>query len=154
MRRELAVFGVAAVLTVGYAAAAPNVTADEVIDNPSDFADIYNQNAEKVPDLVKSLVAGERINIHLSVDGRERVVGIVMNGSEVGRVVKGGLENPSISVYTSRQTVRDIVSSDQPGREAVEALNDGRITYSVEGIFNKIKFGVVSVLSRIAGFFM
>ena len=55
--------------------------------------------------------------------------------------------------YLNKRHIDGIIGFDNAGQELQAALRDGRITYQAVGFTNRIKFGVVGVLSRIAGWF-
>ena len=104
--------------------------------------DKYNENVGKVPAIFKKIFANQRVNAYISMnDGSELIIGVVIgNNMRITEFTKGGIKNPTLIVRTDEKTVNDIMNSDSPGKDAVKALEDGRIKIEAVGFVNKIKF--------------
>lgn len=158
--RYLILLGLAALFVVPAAAHTdhgtfePNITVEGMLDHPDELATLYNGNADRVPGLVRSLVADERINVHIALDGENRTVGIVMDGIRIDTMAEGGVENATLELYTDRDTVEEIAAAERPPRAVVDALNDGRIRYEATGLWKTVAFGIVTALLKAFGGFM
>lgn len=146
------------VCSTGAASGAGNITAAETFSTPinssaendlfselSAQAELYNDNFDNVPSLVKRLVASEEIAGKIELENGEMLyVTALMRGGEVGEFYKYDTPNdpnsqfgPTIIVESDEETVREILDSDDPLRKAVEQMNEGSLTVTVEGFFRK-----------------
>ncbi|MDY6770029.1 MAG: hypothetical protein SVU88_03580 [Candidatus Nanohaloarchaea archaeon] len=133
------------------ASALANATAADIIDQPDIVVETYNSNVDQLPSLVKSLVAGERINVHVEQGQNETVIGVAMDGARIARVEDGGVDDPTVSFHTDADTIDTILTAEKPGKRAVEAFNGPGITYETHGLGTTIKFAVVSTVSAVLG---
>jgi hypothetical protein len=121
-------------------------------DRIEDGVQRYNANySDQVPGLVQSLVGDERVTVNVSADDENIVYGVVMDGMQIDRVEQGGLDNATLVVYTSTDTVETIATADNPRDRAVTALRQEEIRYETVGLFRTIKFGAVSTLITLFG---
>ena len=112
----------------------------------------YNENyADKVPGLVATIVSDERVNVNISTDNGNLIYGAVLDGLTVTSVQEGGVENPTLRVYASTDTLEEIAAAENPRKRGVKALKSGEIEYKTVGFFRTIKFGVVTTLIKIFG---
>jgi len=146
------------VYTAGAASGAGNITAAETFTTSinssaendlfselSAQAELYNENFDKVPSLVKRLVASEEIAGKIELEnGKMLYVTALMRGGKVGDFYKYDTPNdpnsqfgPTITVESDEETVREILESEDPLREAVEQMNEGSLDVTVEGFFRK-----------------
>lgn len=131
-----------------------NSTVAEIVDNPEPVVSTYNSNADELPSLVRNLVSGERINVHIETAEDEKVLGAVMDGARVDSLEDGGVENPTVEFHTDVTTLEVIATAEDPKAEAVSAFNGPRITYETHGLGSTIKFAVISVLAKVFGFLL
>lgn len=152
--RRAALLLAALVLVAASAAAAPSIerSLDWVLDNPRATADFYNNRTDRVPDVLATVIADERINVHIETEQGNRTVGLVLDGLRVSEVRDGGLENRTLDVRTNASTVRRIVEADAPAEEAVNAYNSGAITVEAHTTTTGILTAILSFVSRIFGF--
>lgn len=146
------------VYTAGAASGAGEITAAETFTTPinsspendlfselSAQAELYNENFDKVPSLVQRLVASEEIAGKIELENGEMLyVTALMRGGKVGDFYKYDTPNdpnsqfgPTITVESDEETVREILESEDPLREAVEQMNAGSLDVTVEGFFRK-----------------
>lgn len=112
----------------------------------------YNkQHSEDVPGLIKSLAGDERVNLNISTEKGPAVYGFVMDGMKMSRVEKGGIEDPTLIVYTSEETLKAIAEADNPRDRAVQALRDDEIRHETVGFFRSVKYGVMTTLIELFG---
>ncbi len=112
----------------------------------------YNTNyTDQVPGLVQSLVGDERVTVNISAGNDTIVYSVVMDGMQIERVEDSGLDDPTLIVYTSTETVETIVTAENPRDRAVNALREGEIWYETVGFLRTLKFGAVSTLIKLFG---
>ncbi|MDY6769309.1 MAG: hypothetical protein SVW02_04345 [Candidatus Nanohaloarchaea archaeon] len=128
-----------------------NSTVAEILDDTGTFISTYNSNAEQLPSLVKSLVSGEKANIHIETAEGEKVIGVAMDGAKIASVEQGGLDEPTVSIHTDASTLEVIATAENPRKEAMAAFNGPAITYKTHGLGTTIKFAVLSTLSGVIG---
>jgi len=146
------------VFSAGAASGAGNITAAETFTTPinssptndlfselSAQAELYNENFDKVPSLVKRLVASEEIAGKIKLDNGETLyVTALMRGGKVGEFYQYATPNdpnsqfgPTIIVESDEETVREVLDSEDPLRKAVEKMNEDSLDVEVEGFFRK-----------------
>ncbi len=156
MKKEMlaAAFLLLALPAAAHSNHSASVSVDEVMEQPRDYVPVYNSNTDMVPDLVRSLVGDERVNVHVESPGETYTIGLVMDGVKVDEVVEDGLANETVEIRTDKDTVHRIMDSDEPAAATVEAFNSGDIEYTVEGFGNQLKFGILSALMNVFGSFL
>ncbi|AKB31832.1 hypothetical protein MSSIH_1142 [Methanosarcina siciliae HI350] len=120
-------------------------TENDLFSELSAQAELYNNNFDNVPSLVKRLVASEEIAGTIELENGEMLyVTALMRGGKVGEFYKYDTPNdpnsqlgPTIIVESDEETVRETLDSDDPLRKAVEQMNDGSLNVTVEGFFRK-----------------
>ncbi len=106
-------------------------------------AELYNQNFDKVPAILKRLVASEEIAGKIKLENGEMLyVTLLMRGGKIGDFYRYDTPNdpnskfgPSIKVETDEKTVRKVLDSKEPLKEAVKNMNDGSLKVETEGFF-------------------
>ena len=107
------------------------------------LVDAYNQNLEKVPEFVKNIFGNERITLY--IDG-ELFVGLAGEGGKIVEYKKGGIDKPTMNVYTTNDTIDKLIDGD---KTLLEAVKDKSISYQGVGFVNKIKFGIIKIFQGI-----
>lgn len=125
-----------------------------LMENPGELASLYNDNVDQLPSVARNLVSGERMNLHVDTGEGEEVIGVEMEGDRIENLSVGGVENPSVEFHTDVETIEAIANSDDPAKEAVSAFNGPGITYRAHDLGSRIKFAIISVISKILAFFV
>ena len=105
----------------------------------------YNENLGKVPDFVKSIFGNERIDLY--VDG-EKFAGLAGQNGNITEYKKGGIDKPTMKIYTSSETIGHLVNNE---KSLLESIKDKSIQYEGVGFAKKIKFGFIKIFQ---GFFL
>ena len=103
----------------------------------------YNQKFDEVPMLFQRLVGSEQIAGRIKlVNGEMLYVTFLMSGGKVMDFYRYDTSDdpyskfePSIVVETDEQTMRKILDSKDPLREAVNGMNEGSFNVETEGFF-------------------
>jgi len=116
--------------------------------------DAYNQRSDAVPTVIADVVGDERVNINITGNRSSAVYGVVLDGMNVTRYEAGGLDDPTLDVYTTTDTVVAIAEADDPRDRAADAFTSDEIRYEPRGgIMQQIKYTVVSMLVRVQNLF-
>jgi hypothetical protein len=115
---------------------------------------LYNDNIDNVPVLVKRLVGSEEIAGKIELNnGSMLYVTLRMTGGKVDEFYSYPTSNdpnskfgPSITVESDENTIRDILNSEDPLRTAVEKTNEGSLTVEIDGYFRKLVFWSITEL--------
>ena len=103
-----------------------------------------------VPSFVKSIFGDQVIHIIIEKTGGDIELSAVTDSDAyITEIESGEPENPTLLVKSNDETVDKILNSDEPGSEAMNALNNGDITYEGIGIKNKIVVGVAKTVQSI-----
>lgn len=118
-----------------------------------EFINAYESNLalvnKTVPESLRGVIFGDTLNLYfMSESGSTSMENVdfavsVSTGSN-GKIRSYELlpqDTADAHIYTTEETIRNIVTADQPGNAAQEALNDDRITIEAKGLTNDIKYG-------------
>lgn len=103
----------------------------------------YNQNLEKVPGFVKSIFGNEKIDVY--IDG-EKFVGLVGQNGEITEYKKGGVDKPTMKIYTTSEAIGHLIEGE---KTLLDAVKDKSIQYEGVGFVSKIKFGFIKIFQGI-----
>lgn len=122
--------------------AVSGITASEIPEEPSDqqinrAVEVYNNNTEKVPSFVGSLVGGQDINLQYE----DNSYGVKMNNMRIDEV-REPFNESTLKVWVEREDIVEVANSTSPRQELRKKLDNGEIRYEERGIVNKIKFSV------------
>lgn len=112
----------------------------------------YNAFISSNPDVpfVKSIFGEQVIHILITKTNGDIEFSVVTDeDAYITEIKSDAPENPTLLVTSNEETVNNILNSDDPASEAMNALNNGDIDYKGVGIKNKIVVGV----TKIAQFF-
>jgi hypothetical protein len=120
-------------------------TENDLFAELSAKASLYNDNYEKVPMLLRNFVGSQEIAGRIKLEnGTMLYVTALMSGGKVEKLYsyEGPTDpnskfGPSIIVETDEQTVRKLLSSRDPMRDAVKSMDDGSLKVETEGFFRK-----------------
>lgn len=126
-----------------YKAPENSTTENDLFTELSAKAELYNQNFDKVPAILKRLVASEEIAGKIKLENGEMLyVTLLMRGGKIGDFYRYDTPNdpnskfgPSMTVETDEKTVRKVLDSKEPLKEAVKNMNDGSLKVETEGFF-------------------
>lgn len=130
----------ALVLSLSFASAY-DFTAQSSNDLES-YESMINDRTEDAPAFMSGLLGNQTINLVVEKGSSNTTAGAKIEGLTLTELKKEGYEDPSIQVVTDQKTVENITNSDEPFNTAVAEYNDGDITYTADGFWNKIKLGI------------
>jgi len=113
-------------------------------------ADLYNQKFDEVPMLFQRLVGSEQIAGRIKLEKGEMLyMTFLMTGGKVRDFYRYDTSDdpyskfePSIIVETDEQTVRKILDSNDPLREAVDSMNEDSLKVEAKGFFRNAEPGL------------
>ncbi len=125
-----------------------------LFDELSVKAELYNENFDEVPMLFKRLVGSQEIALQIKQDDGDMLYATaIMRGGMVGEFYSydtpedpNSKFGPSMTVETDEQTVREILDSEDPLKEAVQSMNEGTLVVEVEGFFRKAVLWTITKL--------
>ena len=108
----------------------------------------YNTFISENPDVpfVKSILGEQVIHIIITKTGGDiELAAVTDSDAYITEITSGEPEDPTLLVTSNEETVDKILSSDDPASEAMNALNNGDITYKGVGVTNMIVVGVAKI---------
>lgn len=105
---------------------------------------------QEMPKPFAMIFGNENINIYID----DIKVGVKTQEGRLKIFQTTHFVDPTMNVYTTEDTIKSIMSSQDPGKAAQEALNDGDITYKGVGVGKKVKLFFVKIGATVAGWFM
>lgn len=142
------VFVVALVLVVTVsAAAAPNASSTSIdFELIQHGVEVYNASMENAPDMVRSLLGDEKIEINIiRMNGTILAAGLYMENALVVKTVEGEMDSPTIVIEGTEDAITRILGAEDPVKVFQQARNDGEI--SITGKTFKAKFKIAAALS-------
>lgn len=107
----------------------------------------FNKEIKEYSGIAKILLDNQRINIYID----NITMGIVIENVEAKEIKEGGIENPTLNVYTSKETLDKIYKKEL---DFGEALKKEQVTYKVIGFKNKLRLGLIKIGIRIIDVFI
>lgn len=109
---------------------------------------------QTIPKPVNKFFGNEQVNIHIELENSKQIiVGLITENDVVKSASFQTVEKPSLNVYTSETTIKEILSAKNPVKTLKKSMDDKKVKYKAVGLLNKIKFGFLSVFSNIASLF-
>jgi len=119
--------------------------------NIEDLKSNYNQNLDKVPGVIKSLIGNEVINLYFTPsNGPTVVIGTKTYDAMILTLQDKPYEKPTMNVYISENTVQALIDNKMTIQEALDL---GKIKYKSLRFKTKIKTGLVKPIFRVWSWF-
>lgn len=117
-------------------------------------AELYNRNFDEMPVLLKQFVGSQDIAGQIKLEnGTMLNITLSMRGAKVMDFYSyDTLKDPKLKlgasavVETDEATVRKIMDSEEPFKEAVNYMNDGSLSVECEGMFRKAALWTIKKL--------
>src|SRR3989338_7194749 len=125
-----------------------------VVAAETDFTDQIQElqqglQGTAIPGIAGTLIGNQRINIHVGISDNEQIVlGIVTEDKTIKSIAIAEVKGPTLEVYTTEQTVKKVLNSENPIGQLKKSLSGKEITYKIHGLGNKIKFGSGVILFK------
>lgn len=123
-----------------------NIAANETIPKEEipvfvdKYTTLYNEKIDKVPEIALSLFGNERVNLYVN---DQILYGFRLEDGKIVEKLEGGIEEPTLNVYTTAEVIIKLINKEIGYEEALEGKH---ITYSGVGFLKKIKFGLVKLI--------
>lgn len=118
------------------------------------YVNIYNSKIDNAPDLLKSFIGNERIDLNIiRNDGSIYKTGFVMQNARISRIVEGGISDPTISINATEDSISRIQSSKDPISTFQQERNFGGINIQGNTLTTKIKLDVILSNTDVLRFF-
>jgi hypothetical protein len=127
--------------------ASENSTAENALfAELSTKAELYNTNFDKVPEVLQRLVASEEIAGKIKLENGEMLyVTLLMGGGKIRDFYSYDTPTdpkskfgPSITVETDEKTIKKVLDSKEPLKEAVISMNDDSLKVETDGLFRNL----------------
>ncbi|TKR28127.1 hypothetical protein [Natronomonas salsuginis] len=127
-------------------------------DQLNPLVDVYNENLDQVPGLVKGQLSDQRIDVRIdAADGERRFAVSTDSDGRVTQFEEAVAEDPTVRVETDESTTCDVITSDDPAATFNQAYENGDIEVTGVGVTNRVKIGAVkvgvSVVKSLSGLF-
>ncbi len=111
-------------------------------------------NSIAMPGFVVGLFGNDRINLEVTrADFSVAFLGIVTADGKITEIQDSFLDEPTLNVFTTEQTMEDVFSAGDPFGVLSDALDSGDISYEAVTFGNKVKLGFGRVFIKIIGWF-
>lgn len=139
MRIAPVAVALAVLLTVGLAAGPVAAAGQASQADTEDVVEVYNQNVDQAPDVIRDRFADERVVLTVERAGEEDEVYTAVT-DEDARIVslEEGADDPTMRVTTDEETMRDIAESEDTVGTAVDAYRSDRVEVEGVGVTNTV----------------
>ncbi|WP_048119016.1 hypothetical protein [Methanosarcina vacuolata] len=119
-------------------------------------AELYNNNFDKVPEVLQRLVASEEIAGKIKLENGEMLyVTLLMGGGKIRDFYSyetptdpNSKFGPSITVETDEKTIQKVLDSEEPLKEAVKCMNDDSLKVETEGLFRNLMLSTLKTFYK------
>ena len=139
MRRSILCVAISLVLLIFMASA---FTID--MTETQKHIDSYNRNIDRAPDILKTILGDERINLEVTRDNASTFrVGLDMKSARINGTIEGGWADPSITINASEEAINSIRMSKEPIVAFEKERDAGRITFEANDLIARAKLKAV-----------
>ena len=104
---------------------------------PEDAIKLYNDNKANIPGAAKKVLGNERVNIHIK---DYKNFNLVTKNGELISIDYELLDNPTLNIYTDKDTVNEIIEGKLSWKSA---LKNKKLSYKASGFWHRMKFGLI-----------
>ncbi len=125
----------------GVASAGDLERAEQTCNELKSQVGFYNENIDQVPAFVSLIFGNQRINLYISENGSETVIGVQTDGTKITELSKEPFDEPTMSVYIARSLIDEGLAAKHTDPVSVftDAWNNGEIKYEAHTYGMKVK---------------
>jgi len=106
------------------------------------YVSVYNNRIGGSPEVIRSLVGNERVDLNVINDSSVYRVGFETENARVSRIVEGGIDNPSITINATDDAIDRIKSSDDPITEFQKERADNQVDVTGHNLVTHLKLNL------------
>ncbi len=144
MNKIFAVLVLLLLITQVVSSAEPDRSVYDIINEYKGEVNKYVDEEGIPPGL--GMLASARIILHVD----DETVGIVIQNGRITDVVRGRIDNPTTEIWTTKDFILDVSTSDDPRGAIVAGLNSGELRKKDYGAANILKGAITSGLIKVA----
>jgi hypothetical protein len=161
-RKTLGIFAVGFALLASASAAVPNDTGQEPEPpepselelepvNLTQLQSQFNNNTERIPGFVGSLIGDQTIAVNMSNVEEDRgllkedIIGIKTDGKEISEIQWGEFNQTTLKIWIDQEDVNQLMESEKPLQELKKMLKNEDIRYETYTLANKVKMTLMKV---------
>lgn len=111
----------------------------------------YNNNLDKIPGIVKSIIGSERINLYLTTNTQGTIIiGAVTKSARILQIQEGKIDNPTLKIFITENTINRLKNKQVTIQQAIKTKE---ITYKSLRIRTSIKLWFTKRILSIASWF-
>jgi hypothetical protein len=112
------------------------------VNNLQKSIDDYNSNIDKAPSVLKTLLGDERVNITILLNNSSTISwGFETQNARIVRSEVGGIENPTIDVFTTEGAIYSVQNATDPLAAYKSAEQSGQVRIEGKTLGAKLKLG-------------
>ena len=131
-----------------------NFSARYAFDHAEETINDYNSNFENLPNLARTLLGNERINLTVNMnDNSIKQLGLITKNGKIISYSKKTLENPTVYVTLSEDTMNSISFSSNPSKDFANAIQNKDISIESKRTVTGIKVYISKLFLKIRNLF-
>lgn len=101
----------------------------------------YNEHTDQMPAFVSRIFGDQKINLCISENGSETIIGVQTNGTKIAKLEKESFDKPTMSVYVARSLIDEGLAAkhNDPVSIFIDAWKNGEIKYKAHTYGLKVK---------------
>ncbi|MBN1645324.1 hypothetical protein JW851_04815 [Candidatus Woesearchaeota archaeon] len=111
---------------------------EEITKQQEKDLDYHDLEGSTVPEFFYSDFKKTYVNVYVSKDDSDYIVGVRTKHNIVQDIIDGGYEEPTREVFVSEVDAKAIIDSDDRLAAFESALDEGKIKYKAKGIFSRM----------------
>lgn len=160
IRKTLAALVFSAALLSSASAAIPNDSEPEPPEpsevelepvNLTQLESQFNNNTDRIPGFVGSLIGDQTIAINLSNVEEDRgllkedIIGIKTEGKKISEIQWGEFNQTTLKIWIDQEDINQLMESEKPLQELKKMLKNEDIRYETYTLANKVKMTLMKV---------
>jgi hypothetical protein len=118
------------------------------------YVDSYNAKIENAPDVMKSMLGNERVNIDITRnDSSLFQMGFEVKDARIDSTIEGGLSDPSMVLTASESAIAEITGSSDPIAAFQSQIDQGRVRIEGKNFVAKAKVAALLSSGGVLQFF-
>jgi hypothetical protein len=131
-----------------------HVSFQEVLEQPGQYVNQYNQHAQSIPSWLKTIMGDERINMEVAMDdGSTKKFAITTKKAKVESWKEKALEDPTLLAQTTEKVLNTILKEDDQFTAMAQAVKKKNITYKGLTFKSKAKSSMSKMVLSISSWF-
>ncbi|MBD3313133.1 hypothetical protein GF345_01695 [Candidatus Woesearchaeota archaeon] len=127
---------------------------DQYIENPNELKSLFGKTSGEIPGWLRSMFGNERVNATvIRMDGSKVNMAVTTKKGMLSDVSIGEMQDPTMQVQMSEDTIKRIYESENPVDDIEDALETEEIKYDTQRLTSAVKMGILNTAINVMSWF-